>query len=120
MKGGIGPRQQRRYHGHGTGGHQTRQSGTLVTWTGPSSLGGIPKADVAPGNIASMGGKAREGATHRRGSMANGSGLELVGAVCMPRQTEGPRMDAKSACPVLVAGAKMQVEEGRLAITKSS
>ena len=29
-------------------------------------------------------------------------------------------MDAKSACPALVAGAKMQVEEGRLAITKSS
>ncbi len=38
------------------GGHQTRQSGTLVTWTGPSSLGGIPKADVAPGSTASMGG----------------------------------------------------------------
>ena len=91
MKGCIGPRQRRRYHGHGTGGAPNPAVWHPCDLDGTQQFGWDSEGGRSTWEHSEHGGdKAREGATHRRGSMANGSGLELVGAVCMPRRTERP------------------------------
>lgn len=106
-------------------GHQTRQSGTLVSRARPSSLGGMPKAatphgyKVTQGNSSLINKGHRRGhrganarAAHRHGSRTpgpNGSGLQLAGVDARQGWPEDP--DWPHSVPDEVA--KMQVEERR-------